>query len=220
MKAADVIKAWNEADPTELHPTRTVSEADYWHSGETQANQLAAVLEPDSTVLDFGCGDGRVAIPLHKLGFNVIGADSSATMLNRFSKFAPNMLRIQTDGTNLTEALTQLGTPQVDAAYSLAVLIHHDYETAATLITQLTAVVKPGGLLILDWPASNTPSERDHYCGITTWPPQAQRKLMNTLSLQEEPNDLPWLTLRTSNRALPVIISKTLRNTNPQQLCP
>jgi cyclopropane fatty-acyl-phospholipid synthase-like methyltransferase len=38
-------------------------------------------LEPGSTVLDMGCGTGRHAIELAKRGFEVVGVDLSAKML-------------------------------------------------------------------------------------------------------------------------------------------
>ena len=63
MTAADVIQAWDRADPTAIHPLRRVSEDAYWDSGKAQADMLASVIPGNAKVMDFGCGDGRVAIP-------------------------------------------------------------------------------------------------------------------------------------------------------------
>ncbi|MCP4688359.1 MAG: class I SAM-dependent methyltransferase, partial [Desulfobacterales bacterium] len=42
-----------------------------------------------STVLEVGCGEGRVAIPLALSGFDVIGIDRSIPMLRQFQKKIP-----------------------------------------------------------------------------------------------------------------------------------
>jgi hypothetical protein len=42
MTAADVITAWDQADPEAIHPLRRVSEDAYWESGQVQAEMLAA----------------------------------------------------------------------------------------------------------------------------------------------------------------------------------
>ncbi|WP_460786203.1 class I SAM-dependent methyltransferase, partial [Microbacterium tumbae] len=89
MTAEDVIQAWDQADPAAIHPSRGVSEDAYWRSGKVQADMLATVIPDGAKVLDFGCGDGRVAIPMAALGYDVTAVVSSQNMLDRLSARAP-----------------------------------------------------------------------------------------------------------------------------------
>lgn len=49
------------------------------HEGE--ADVVHAVVRPSGSVLDLGCGVGRIAEPLARLGHRVVGVDESASML-------------------------------------------------------------------------------------------------------------------------------------------
>ena len=44
---------------------------------------IHSVLAPGSSILDLGCGTGRVAVPLTDLGHRVVGVDDSPDMLER-----------------------------------------------------------------------------------------------------------------------------------------
>lgn len=191
MNAADVVAAWNEADPSAIHPLRALSEEAYWDSGLTQAVELGRVLPRDGTILDFGCGDGRVAIPLHALGFNVIGVDSSPNMIQALRARDPNLPCLVSDGSNLDPDLE----PQIDAAYCLAVLIHHDYAGGRKIIENLAGIVEPGGILILDWPTGPNPTERRSWTEVTTWSPGEQQRVVDDLGLRRlGDTNLPYAT--------------------------
>lgn len=189
MNLSDVVAAWNVADSKSIHPTRTISEAAYWESGKTQAKQLAVVLKPRSVVVDFGCGDGRVAISMRQLGFQMIGVDSSSNMLQVLNVEDPDLQTIESDGHDLFD---KLDGQRVDALYCLAVLIHHGYADGAQIVGQLRDIVRPGGLLILDWPVSDTPVERQTWTSVTTWSMSAQQDLTDRLGLTRVDRDVPW----------------------------
>lgn len=197
MSADDIIAAWNEADPAAIHPTRGVSEEAYRASGEAQAQMLASVLPEGCRVVDFGCGDGRVAVPLRELGYDVTGADGSETMLARLNKADPDMSTVLTDGLDLAQ---QLGK-KTDAVVSLAVLIHHNYEACEQIITGLRAAVKANGLLVLDWPVSDEPSEAADWIGVTTWSRDQQDAICKRVGLQRLDSDLPWGVFRAVKAA-------------------
>lgn len=152
MSAEDVISAWDQADPDAIHPTRSVSEEAYWASGEAQANLLATVIPAGSKVLDFGCGDGRVAIPMADLGYEVTAADASQRMLDRLAERAPALTTVQAAADGIA---AHLGRRRMDAVYSLAVLIHHSYDDCLAIVGKLRAATKLGGILVLDWPVSD-----------------------------------------------------------------
>lgn len=200
MSADDVIQAWDKADPTAIHPLRQVSEDAYWESGRAQADMLASVIPAGAKVMDFGAGDGRVAIPMAALGFEVTAVDASQRMLDRFNDItldistahddlALNLTTVQADADGIAG---HLGRRRMDAIYSLAVLIHHNYQDCLHAITKLRAAIKLGGILVLDWPVSDQPSEADSWIGVTTWSPQQQADACAAIGLEPVDSELPW----------------------------
>ncbi|MFH9765179.1 class I SAM-dependent methyltransferase [Streptomyces microflavus] len=189
MTADDVIRAWDKADPTAIHPLRNVSEDAYWESGQAQAAMLATVIPDGAKVLDFGCGDGRVAIPMAGLGFEVTAVDASQNMLDRLAERAPAVTTVQADADGIAG---HLGRRRMDAVYTLAVLIHHSYQDCLHIITKLRAATKLGGILVLDWPVSDTPTEADSWIGVTTWSREQQDDACAAIGLEPVDSDLPW----------------------------
>lgn len=55
---------------------------------EARAIRTMLALPSQSKILDFGCGDGRIAVWLARLGFNIIGLDLSTPMLEAARKKA------------------------------------------------------------------------------------------------------------------------------------
>lgn len=189
MTAEAVIQAWDQADPTAIHPLRNVSEAAYWESGKAQADMLATVIPDGAKVLDFGCGDGRVAIPMAALSYEVTAVDSSQRMLDRLTGHAPNITAVQADADGIA---AHLGRRRIDAVYALAVLIHHSYADCLHIIGKLRAATKLGGILVLDWPLSDQPSEADSWIGVTTWSAEQQADACAPIGLEPVDSDLPW----------------------------
>lgn len=189
MTADEVIRAWDQADPTAIHPLRNVSEDAYWKSGRAQADMLATVVPDGAKVLDFGCGDGRVAIPMAGLGYEVTAVDASPRMLDRLTDRAPDLTTVQADADGIT---THLGRRRMDAIYALAVLIHHSYTDCLHIIGKLRAATKLGGILILDWPVSDQPSEADSWIGVTTWSKEQQTEACAAIGLEPVDSGLPW----------------------------
>lgn len=192
MNGRHVIAAWDEAGPDHIHPSRGVSEEAYWQSGEKAAEQLAEVLKPGSRVVDFGCGDGRVAIPLRRMGFDVTGADGAPTMLAALADNDPDMPQVQSDGTDLYAKVGR----KSDAIVCLAVLIHHKRASALAILDGLCEAVKKGGLLILDWPTSEHPEEAQIWIDVTTWHPDRQKVEADRRGLKRVEGDWPWAVYR------------------------
>lgn len=187
-----VIAAWDQAGPKHIHPSRGVSEEAYWASGEHTAATLAEALKQGSRVVDFGCGDGRVSIPLVRLGFDVTAADASPTMLAALAENNPDLPQVQTDGTDLYAKLGH----KVDAVVCLAVLIHHERASALTILDGLCQAVKKNGLLILDWPTSEHPEEAQIWIDVTTWHPDQQKAEADVRGLKRLDGDWPWAVYR------------------------
>ncbi|MET7795658.1 class I SAM-dependent methyltransferase [Streptomyces decoyicus] len=194
MSAADVIAAWNRPSArAAIHPTRGISEEAYQESGRAQAQALAADIPDGAKVMDFGCGDGRVAIPLRAMGYDVTGVDSSPRMLAALAERAPELPTFQSDGSDFGK---HLGRRKMDAVCCLAVLIHHDYATGEQLVENLRAVVKKGGILALDWPISDNPSDGHGWIGVTTWSQKQQDAITERLGMERLGVDRPWPVYR------------------------
>lgn len=173
----DIIAAWDTPEAiARIHPTRRISEEAYWASGETQAQQVVDTINdvlglPDRAprVIDFGAGDGRVAIPMYRTGLKVLAVDSSREALNRLTEREPGIATYVSDGDHLADYFKGSDSQRADAVVCRAVLIHHSYKDVTRLVARFADVVRPGGLLIADWPTSDRPSERNDWIDVTTW---------------------------------------------------
>lgn len=190
----DVVDAWDRAGPGAIHPSRSGGEDAYRASGVAQARLISAALaghgpSPHDLVVDYGCGDGRVAIPLAEFGWQVLAVDTSPKMLARLRERA---------GPIAVATATPADLPgrNVGAVYSLAVLIHHSWVDGERIVSAMVSMVRPGGLLVLDWPVADSPCERDSWIGVTTWSRQRRDAVADRLGLDPAPIGLPWSTYR------------------------
>lgn len=162
-----VVESWKQADVEAIHPLRATDEQAYWESGEAQANEAGLYIPDGGTVIDFGCGDGRLSIPLAELGFDVLAIDASEQMLARVKQRAADkgvhVDLMQSDGLDLPMLIDP-----VDTVVCRAVLIHHSHADVARLVKSLAGVIKPGGHLVADWPLGKHHERRD-WIDVTTW---------------------------------------------------
>jgi len=168
----DVVRAWQGAHVDAIHPLRADDVDGYWESGWFQAQQAAAHIPAGGSVVDFGCGDGRIAIPLAHMGFGVTAIDSSPTMLKRLLKNAAkqtkdfdhdNLTVVESNGTDLWKLKRHY-----DAVVCRAVLIHHGFKDGMTLIHGLANILKPAGTLVVDWPTGDEHERRD-WIDVSVW---------------------------------------------------
>lgn len=144
------------------------SQIAYWnHEGATKTfthpvnmDWLQEYLTPEARILDCGCGYGRVAAMLSQQGYQVIGVDSAAAMIEKALRLHPTL------------SFQQIAPPNVpfddsffDAAVLFAVLtcIPSDDDQRA-VVNELHRVVRPGGLLyISDYWLQADQRNRDRY---------------------------------------------------------
>src|ERR1700712_2397787 len=74
-----------------------------------EASFCAALVEPGSSVLDAGCGTGRVAIELVRRGYHCVGVDTDASMLAEAERDAPDLRWVQADLSSLEALYADLG---------------------------------------------------------------------------------------------------------------
>jgi ubiquinone/menaquinone biosynthesis C-methylase UbiE len=120
-------------------------------AGQGDAARLEPFLGPEQTVLDLGCGIGRVALHVAPRCARLWAVDVSPRMLE--------LARERMSGhANVSYALCRdveipdVPTGSVDLAYSFLVLQHLEREDAFLLLEELHRVVRPGGVVVLTYP--------------------------------------------------------------------
>lgn len=166
-----VVASWDEVAARQrarvfIHPSALKGSAAYEASGVAAADMIAPYFARGERLLDFGAGDGRVAVPLHDRGYVVTAVDSSPAMLDRLRARRPAIPTVVNDGTGLADVAGPF-----DGIYALAVLIHHGHADGAAIITELARALVRGGRLIFDVPVYDEPYERAGWIDVTVWDP-------------------------------------------------
>lgn len=140
---------WSGADKPrgDDYDARWTTLAAQGHSVHGEADLVDALLRETggSSVLDGGCGTGRVAIELARRGYRVMGVDADAAMLSAARAKAPALPWVDADLAHLPDA--------VGAGFDLAVLagnvmIFVAPGTEGAVLAEVTARLSPGGLLV------------------------------------------------------------------------
>lgn len=98
------------------------------------------------TVLDAGCGTGRVAIELARRGFRATGVDADPEMLETARAKAPELSWHHADLAD--DSIAEL-TGNVDAVVLAGnVMIFLEPGTEARVLTNLVGRLRPGGLVV------------------------------------------------------------------------
>lgn len=110
-----------------------------------EAAYVDALLPTGSTVLDAGCGTGRVAVELAHRGHRVIGVDSD-----------PSMLAVAQRATTVTWGLEDLAALDLRERFDLVVaagnvMVFLSPGTEPEVVRGLTRHLVPGGLLVSGW---------------------------------------------------------------------
>jgi SAM-dependent methyltransferase len=108
---------------------------------------LLALLDPDWTVGDLGCGTGELAVRLSPFVERVIGVDRSRSMLAAARRRAEGIANVELRHGDLESV--PLADGEVDAAV-LSLVLHYVPEPA-TVLAEAVRVLRPGGrLLVVD----------------------------------------------------------------------
>lgn len=181
-----VLEAWDadaRAGGQHLHPFPPDS-PEFWESGRAQASAVAQYAKPGARVIDFGAGNGRLAIPLAQMGYEVLAVDASQAMLDDLGRRAREagveVTSTLSDGSDLARIL---GRKKAAVVLARAVLIHHDYAGVERIVGALAKVLRKGGHLIADWPLGDTGERRD-WIGVTTWRPEHRLQVAERAGLR------------------------------------
>jgi ubiquinone/menaquinone biosynthesis C-methylase UbiE len=174
-------KEWNER--TKINPFFVIatnnfkSEENFWESGIFDCKNILGIdtqrfkkiLENNDaskmSILEIGCGIGRILIPMKKFFGNVIGIDVSSEMVQlgqKNIKDIPNCVIIENNGIDLSE----FQNDSFDFCYSFIVFQHiPEKKVVENYIKEVSRVLKPECLFRFQVRGiiSTKPSE------ITTW---------------------------------------------------
>ena len=115
----------------------------------------ATALPKESFVLDLGCGVGRHVVYLSGRGFRVAGVDISPSGI-RLTREACADRGISFEGQVSDMTTLSWADSIFDAALSISTIHHHKREGIMRTLGQIRRVLKPGGLLLVDFPCTNT----------------------------------------------------------------
>ena len=132
-----------------------VGAGDYDAIGEIELDVLRAEgLGPTSRLLDFGCGNGRLAVHAvpYLRGGAYIGTDIAPTFLDGARRrLAPAMVGNPCDVRLLHQSDEHLDLPDhsVDIACAFSVFTHMEHEDMYRYLVQIKRVVRPGGTMVI-----------------------------------------------------------------------
>ena len=114
---------------------------------------VAGMIAPyrGQTVLDAGCGDGRLAYELAKKNLAVTGIDYSERAIRFARAFAPRVRFLVTD------LVREPPGEEFEVICLVEVLEHLDPESGSRLLQNLAKCLAPGGRLIITVPSTRVP---------------------------------------------------------------
>lgn len=125
------------------------------------ASTYPDVAAPFETVVDFGCGAGRLLIPMAQLASKAYGVDIAPTMrdlaMKNAAKFGVDVECVETP-----ETLVKSGV-KADWVNSYIVLQHIEPRRGYFIINDLLQCVKPGGVVTLHVPLFKTSDRFDYF---------------------------------------------------------
>ncbi len=135
-----------------------------------EADLVASLVPPGGSVLDAGCGTGRVAIELARRGHDVVGIDLDPAMLDLARDKAPDKPWIQGDLAS-TVVFDAAGERRLFDAVIAAgnVMIFLERGTEAAVVANIAAHLRPGGVLVAGFQLS------DGYMQLHVYDALAQR---------------------------------------------
>jgi SAM-dependent methyltransferase len=129
--------------------------------GEPEPTGLQALIrahfKPGGDTADIGSGSGRLTAWLAAQGYVVAGFDASAGLLTQARARHP---RIEFRQAALPE-LAGVAPASFDNVLCKTVIMHLPHAEIAPAVARMAALLKPGGVLLLNWRVTRAADERD-----------------------------------------------------------
>jgi cyclopropane fatty-acyl-phospholipid synthase-like methyltransferase len=155
-------------------PKRTTDE--FFNEGKLEAELLnkSGNFDANSTVLEFGCGIGRILKFINIPHENKIAVDVCQVYLDKISE---PMRKVKSDGYSIPD----INEDSVDFIYSLMVFQHINKRDHISLFSQLFSFLKPGGKMLIQFPRI----EDDYYIAsdfVNLYTKEEVKAFFNTLN--------------------------------------
>jgi len=112
-------------------------------------------VDKGSTIVDFGVGTGRIALPLQASGYTLIGIDISPDMLTKLrAKPGAEQMRI-IEGSFADRYDIAAGSASAIVCVFHSLYHTHDAELQRATLQRASEYLRPGGLMFLDNPAAH-----------------------------------------------------------------
>lgn len=152
---------------------KSCSEEEFNLRGKEDASFIVPYIGSDKTILDFGCGIGRIMKYLAPSSKFIWGVDISPVMIEKGKKFlfGISKARLQL----ISGGKLPFTEGQFDVAYSWYCLQHMDKLDAYNYCKEIFRVVKKGGILLATFPSLFSESYFKHWEGLKTTEPARVR---------------------------------------------
>lgn len=122
------------------------SDADFNAEGLAEAQRLFYFFDRSSTVVDYGCGIGRVLKYVAERAGHVVGLDICPAFLSRAGE------SIKYDSVAFFPSDEYQRENVADLVYSLMVMQHNDAENRMKIMGHIHRILKPGGTAVVNFP--------------------------------------------------------------------
>jgi SAM-dependent methyltransferase len=152
----ETVQSWFDAGKSKeangyIHPAGNISEDEYWASGRDDALIVQQKIGNADSVLEFGCGNGRI---LKNLCYREIyGVDISPELVKGLD----------------SACLVSEFSKTVDAVFSLSVFIHLKRHEAIEALQWIYDHLNPGGKAYLQIPIYDTDREPESFIDVGVW---------------------------------------------------
>jgi len=166
-KGAHVYEDLYEKHGRELPPTVSVGDGDFDLIGAIELGILTMEgLRPEQTIVDFGCGTGRLAVHLIPFldGGAYVGIDIAQSMLQKAQALVSGRIpkpRCRVTWQKQTDHRFQIEEASVDTVCAFSVFTHMEHEDAYRYLKAAQAIVRPGGRFIFSCLPMDLAAARD-----------------------------------------------------------
>jgi len=155
MKCSNELIYWMDSPDEEFARKKILSNDDWNERTVKDVNRIMDNLkiQPTDTVLDFGCGLGRLTKEISPLCGKIFAVDVSDSMLSLLMNYCAGFKNIFMSPMH-SETNIGLMDIQIDKIYSLLVLQHVEKPKAFEILKEFKRILKPKGKIFIQYPNS------------------------------------------------------------------
>ncbi len=193
----------------------------FFLTGEKHIGSLFELIQkhfiPDfkpESVLDFGCGTGRLSIPLARRAKQVVGLDISNDMLKEARKNAEKFSLSNLDFKLSDDSLSLVKGEKFDLIHSYIVLQHINVERGMQIIDRMLKLLNPGGMGALQITYSSNKPKGNRMATYLRYRIPFVHSLLNVLKGLPYNRPLMQMNLYDMNAVLHLMQQNKVENTH------